>query len=80
MDEGEGFNAPLACFHRKEWTKLTSLRSLCEGHVQDMDAVEEKQQEQEESADSSSSTTTTALTKQQGQCKRVRDLERLTLQ
>ena len=42
MDEGEGFNAPLACDHREEWTKLTSLRSLCEGHIQDMDAVEEK--------------------------------------
>eukprot|EP00978_Attheya_sp_CCMP212_P007912 scaffold18371_cov56-Attheya_sp.AAC.8 len=54
-----------------ERAALTSLRSLCEGHIQDMDAVEEKQQPKEESA---------ALTKQQEQCKRVRDLERLALQ
>jgi [ribulose-bisphosphate carboxylase]-lysine N-methyltransferase len=57
-----------------ERAALTSLRSLCEGHLQDMAVVEEKQPQ-----DDSSSTSTT-LTKQQVQCKRVRDLERLALQ
>eukprot|EP00550_Attheya_septentrionalis_P002159 CAMPEP_0198293178 /NCGR_PEP_ID=MMETSP1449-20131203/16032_1 /TAXON_ID=420275 /ORGANISM="Attheya septentrionalis, Strain CCMP2084" /LENGTH=590 /DNA_ID=CAMNT_0043992689 /DNA_START=93 /DNA_END=1866 /DNA_ORIENTATION=- len=61
-----------------ERAALTSLRSLCEGHIQDMDAVEVAKQQPQE--DSSTATATTTLTKQQAQCKRVRDLERLALQ